>query len=129
MGVRERMRVVAGVDVVEVERLREALARHPRLAERLFTPSELAYASARVDPVPHLAARFAAKEAVGKLLGSGVSSWHDIEVERGGGAPTVRLRGRTALRAQAMGLGPIALSLSHTATMAVASAMALAPEA
>lgn len=119
------MRVLTGVDALEIARLREALAEYPRLGERLFCAEELAYAKKRRDPVPHLAARFAAKEAVGKLLGCGVGSWHDIVVQRAGGSPTVALRGRAALRAQALGVSDVQLSLTHTATMAVAVAVSM----
>lgn len=118
-------RVLTGLDVVDIARFRAALHRHPRLRERMFSHDELAYAVARRDPVIHLAARFAAKEAVGKLLGTGVTSWQDICVENGGGAPSVRLLGRAAERAGSLGLGPIALSLTHTDTMALANAVAV----
>ncbi len=121
--------MVTGVDVVDIERFRLALARRPRIAARLFSEAELAYAESRKDPVRHLAARFAAKEAVGKLLGCGVTSWHDIRVRGGGEALEVVLGGRAADQAGAMRLGPIALSLSHAATIAVASAVALAESA
>lgn len=119
-------RVLTGVDVVDIERLRFALTRYPRLEKRLFSEAERVYAASRKDPVRHLAARFAAKEAVGKLLGCGVTSWQDILVEGGGSALGVLLVGRAADQAKALGLGPIALSLSHAATIAVASAVALA---
>ena len=73
-----------GVDLTEVERLRGLLERRPAAAERLFTPAELAYCRGFSDPVPRLAARFAAKEAVGKALGTGVIVFLEIEVEGGG---------------------------------------------
>ncbi len=115
--------VRSGLDVVEVERLRSALERHPGLRERVFTPAESAYCESKADPVVSLAARFAAKEAVGKLLGSGVLTWLEIEVtpERG-----VRLSGRTAALAASLGVAQIALSLTHTGSLAAASAVALA---
>ena len=72
-----------GFDLVEVGRLRTALSRHPRLEQRLFTDAEVAYCHAHGDPTPHLAARFAAKESVGKALGTGVTSWREIEVATG----------------------------------------------
>lgn len=120
--------VLAGVDVVDIERFRSALARQPRLRGRLFSQSEMAYAESRRDPVRHLAVRFAAKEAVGKLLGCGVTSWRDICVESDGAVPGIVLAGRAAERARELRLGPIALSLSHTATIAVASAVAFAED-
>ncbi len=114
--------VRSGLDLLEVERLRAALERHPELRARIFTPAELAYCESKADPVVSLAARFAAKEAVGKLLGSGVLTWLEIEVtpER-----SVRLRGRTAALAASLGVADIALSLTHTGSLAAASAVAL----
>ncbi|MBU2603704.1 MAG: NAD(P)H-hydrate dehydratase [Actinobacteria bacterium] len=114
--------VRSGLDLVEVEHLRAALERHPRLRERVFTPAELAYCEGKADPVVSLAARFAAKEAVGKLLGSGVLTWLEIEVtpER-----SVRLSGRTAALAASLGVADIALSLTHTGSLAAASAVAV----
>ena len=73
-----------GIDLLEIERLERALARHPRLAERVFTDSEREYAAARARPGRHLAARFAAKEAVVKALGlSGGFGLREIEVVAG----------------------------------------------
>ncbi len=72
-----------GVDVVEVERFRTSLARTPSMRERIFTPIELSYAAAKADPVPSLAARFAAREAVMKAMGLGLGAFgfHDVWVE------------------------------------------------
>jgi hydroxyethylthiazole kinase-like uncharacterized protein yjeF len=115
-----------GLDLVEVERLRQALDRHPRLEQRLFTPGESAYCAARGDAVLHLSARFAAKEAVGKLLDTGVLSWQEIEVVATGGAPRIVLNGRTASVAERLGIAAIGLSLSHVDSLAGACAMAIA---
>lgn len=112
-----------GTDLVEVPRLRAVLERRPNLAERVLTPAELAYCRGKADPVPSIAARVAAKEAVGKLLGTGILSWQEIEVVPGG-PPCVRLRGSTATWAASLGIEHIALSLSHTARAAVATAVA-----
>lgn len=118
-----------GLDLVEIERFRAALARHPRLEERLFTPGEIAYCRARSAPELHLAARFAAKEAVGKLLGTGVLCWHEIEIcgrSAGSGAPReaprVVLRGRTAQLARAEGVAELNVSLTHIDAIAGACA-------
>ncbi len=73
-----------GVDLVEVARLRALLERRPAAEERLFTPAERDYCRGFTDPAPRLAARFAAKEAVGKALGTGVIVFREIEVEGGG---------------------------------------------
>jgi NAD(P)H-hydrate epimerase len=93
------------------------LERHPGLEARLFTAAELAYCRARGRPHLHLAARFAAKEAVGKLLGSGVLSWQEIEVV---GEPPVEvaLHGGAASRAGALGIEAVGVSLSHVDSMA-----------
>jgi holo-[acyl-carrier protein] synthase len=83
-----------GIDLIEIERVERALERRPRLADRLFTAGELAYARGRARPGRHLAARFAAKEAVIKALGQGVPP-KEIEIEAGE-PPQVRLHGRAA---------------------------------
>ncbi len=114
--------MLIGIDVVENDRIRAALERHPRLAERLFTPGEREYCLSRPDPTPHLAARFAAKEAVGKALGTGVISWQEIEIGRGGG-PVVSLSGNTAAVAAEKGVTSISVSLSHGRDVSVAAAL------
>src|SRR4051794_12380394 len=112
-----------GIDLLEIERLERALARRPRLARRLFTEGERAYATTRARPVMHLAARFCAKEAVAKALGLRVWSWRDIEVLGGGhGPPEVRLSGTAAARAHELGVA-VGISLTHTRGMAGAVAV------
>jgi holo-[acyl-carrier protein] synthase len=116
-----------GVDAVEVDRFRRVLARSPRLAQRLFTDGELAYAARRRDPAQPLAARFAAKEAVLKALGGGRGSarFAEIEVTRAtSGAPALRLAGRAAALAAERGVARWHLSLTHTDVAAVAVALA-----
>jgi len=128
-----------GLDLVEVERLRKALERRPGLKERVFTPAEIAYCERHQDPVPSFAVRFAAKEAVGKLLGTGVIGWREIEVvgtgprgrpakewSAGERAPKVTLRGRTADQAGRLGIADIEISLSHVDSLAGACALAVA---
>ena len=88
------MALSVGIDLIEIDRVERALERRPRLAERLFTPAELAYARERARPGRHLAARFAAKEAVIKALGRGVPP-KEIEVV-GGGPPRLQLHGQAA---------------------------------
>jgi len=102
-----------GLDLLEIARLERALARHPRLAQRLFTESELAYANARARPGQHLAARFCAKEAVAKALGLTAWDFSDVEVIGTGGPPDVRLAGAAARRARELGV-QVRLSLTHT---------------
>jgi holo-[acyl-carrier protein] synthase len=108
-----------GIDLIEIERIERALERRPRLAERLFTRAELAYANERARPGSHLAARFAAKEAVIKALGQGVAP-REIEVEAGE-PPRVHLHGRAAELAQGRVL---AISLTHSRDTAAAVAVA-----
>src|SRR4051794_41781834 len=88
------MALRVGIDLIEIDRVERALERRPRLAERLFTPAELAYARERARPGRHLAARFAAKEAVIKALGRGVPP-KEIEVVSGK-PPRLQLHGQAA---------------------------------
>jgi holo-[acyl-carrier protein] synthase len=111
-----------GIDLLEVERLERALERRPRLAERVFTDAERAYAAGRARPGLHLAARFCAKEAVAKALGMTAWSWRDVEVIATGAAPELRLSGSVAARAEALGL-TASVSLTHTDTTAAAIAL------
>jgi holo-[acyl-carrier protein] synthase len=112
-----------GVDVVEIDRFAAALERRPRLAERCFTPDEAAYCASRAYPPQHFAARFAAKEAVGKALGIGMTRWREVEVVRGRGAPSIRLHGRYAARAEQLKAGRVHVSLTHGRDSAVAFAV------
>lgn len=114
-----------GLDIVEVERIREALDRHGEsFLDRVLTPAERAYCARFHDPGPPVAARFAAKEAVFKALGTGWSGgmrWTDVEVVRGEtGPPRVELHGKAR---QAAGEGRIWLSLTHEKTVAAAMAV------
>lgn len=117
------MRAV-GVDIVDVGRVRDALARFPeRFAARVLTDAEQAYCMGRRDPAPHVAARFAAKEAVIKCLG-GNGTFQEIEVVRAfSGSPSIVLSGDAAERARG---GRILISLSHTDTIATAFAVLIA---
>ena len=111
-----------GLDLLEIERLERALERRPRLADRLFTEGERAYAAARARPGQHLAARFCAKEAVAKALGLTGWSFRDVEVVATDAAPEVRLSGAVAARAAELG-GQVAISLTHTDELAGAVAI------
>ena len=116
-----------GLDVVEIERFRRSLARTPRMRERLFTPIELAYVEPKSDPVPSLAARFAAREAVMKSLGLGLGAFgfHDVWVERAeSGAPSLAFAGRAAELAAAAGVARWHVSLTHSELVAVAYVVA-----
>jgi holo-[acyl-carrier protein] synthase len=107
-----------GIDLIEIERVEHALERRPRLAERLFTDGELAYANDRARPGRHLAARFAAKEAVIKALGTAAPP-AQIEIEAGQ-PPRVQLTGRAAELAASRS---IAISLTHSRDTAAAVAI------
>jgi holo-[acyl-carrier protein] synthase len=110
-----------GIDLLEIDRLERALERRPRLAERLFTDAEREYAAARSRPGRHLAARFAAKEAVVKALGlRGGFGLREIEIVAGE-PPAVRLSGRAAEGAAGR---QVDISLTHSRSDAAAVAIA-----
>ena len=112
-----------GIDMIEIDRVRSALARRPRFAERVFTDEEQRYCMSRPNPAQHFAARFAGKEAVGKAIGCGVEfMWRDIEIA-GRPKPSVRLSGRVAELAERFGAGEIDLSMTHSRGMAAAVAI------
>jgi holo-[acyl-carrier protein] synthase len=118
-----------GIDLVETARIAELIDRHgERFLERVFTSGEREGAGRGPSRVEHLAARFAAKEAVAKALGTGIAGgvhWTDIEVEiRPGGQPSIRLHGGAARAAESRGARGWHLSLTHTRTHAMASAIA-----
>jgi holo-[acyl-carrier protein] synthase len=114
-----------GVDMEEITRVGEAIKRHGRVfLERIFTPGEIAYCERYRDAVERYAARFAAKEATMKALGTGWTRgvrWRDIEVGRQpGGRPTIVLHGMAREHAERMGARHISLSISHTGNFALA---------
>jgi holo-[acyl-carrier protein] synthase len=121
-----------GVDIVEIGRMALAIERTPRIKERVFSEEERAYCDSRSRPEVHYALRFAAKEAVLKALGTGFSGvrFRDVEVTRDErGRPVPLLHGHAAELAAEAGIRELHLSLSYTATTAVASAVAIAGEA
>ena len=115
-----------GVDLIEVRRIRQSLARFgDRFRKHVYTAGEVAYCNARkLRADESYAARFAAKEAAAKALGTGIGmgvTWREIEVQREPGhAPTVALTGRAAARAASLGVQRITLSITHTAEYALA---------
>jgi holo-[acyl-carrier protein] synthase len=115
-----------GIDIIKVERIRASLERFgARFSNRVLTPSEQRYVRDRPET---MAGRWAAKEAVSKVLGLGVRGigWRDIEIERlPTGQPAVRLHGRAAARAAQLGMGRIAVTISHEADYAVAMAFGI----
>lgn len=109
-----------GVDIIEIDRIRRALGRWPRMSARLFTPRERLYCDRASDSAPHYAARFAAKEAVAKALGRPLR-WHDVEVVAdAAGRPHIGLSGEAARLARVPEGGALLVSLSHSRDYAVA---------
>jgi holo-[acyl-carrier protein] synthase len=121
------MLIGTGIDLVEVERIARSIERFgDRFLHRIYTDFEIAYCRRRVrGSAESFAARFAAKEAGAKALGTGISygvTWTEFQVEREpGGRPILKLEGRAALLARELGVKSISLSLTHTATLAMAS--------
>ncbi len=118
-----------GVDIIEIGRVANALARRgERFLRRIYTPREVTFCRGRV---PELAARFAAKEAVSKALGTGMRgvAWREIEIcpDRRG-KPHVHLYGRAKQRAQDLGLACFAISLSHSREHAIAFVTAMSED-
>jgi len=110
-----------GLDLIEIQRIRDALERYPRFRERCFTEAEREYCDSRANPAQHYAARFAGKEAVGKALGFGVArafAWKDVEIA-GRPKPSVRLSGRIEAWSERVGAGEIDLSNAAQITRAV----------
>ncbi len=119
-----------GTDLIEISRIEESIAQFgDRFLQRIFTPGEIAYCQhKKKNSAESFAARFAAKEAGAKALGTGISrgiSWKEIEVKRlPGERPTLHLTGRAAERAEALGVHRLALSLSHSRDVALAVVIA-----
>ena len=119
------MIVGTGVDLAEVDRIREAIERHgQRFIERIYTPAEIAYVERKANRFERYAARFAAKEAGMKAIGTGWSRgvrWRDFEVANlPSGRPTLQFHGAAAQFADRLGVRNIALSITHTAVQAMA---------
>jgi len=125
-----------GVDLVDCARIKQSMARHgQRFLRRVFTPAELEYCLGKKREIEHLSGRFAAKEAVLKVLGTGWSkgiNWTDIEIRNDpAGRPWVSLAGECSRIATKLGMTDVLISISHIKTHAVASAIACgrAPQA
>lgn len=120
-----------GVDIIEIDRMRGALEREPRMKERVFTAGERKYCESKSRSFVHYALRFAAKEAAVKALGTGFRGlrFTDIEVSRDGkGKPVLELHGAASKLADEIGVTAIYLSLSYTRKNAVASVIAVGLE-
>ena len=121
------MAIGVGVDAVDVDRFRIALGRTPSLRTRLFTQEELDYVAPMADPVPSLAVRFAAREAVMKSLGVGLGAFgfHDVWVRRAAsGVPSLEVHGAALALADAAGVTRWHVSLTHTDLVAIAYVLA-----
>ena len=119
------MIVGTGIDIAEVPRIRQAIERFgDRFIQRVYTEGEILYCDSKLNRVERYAARFAAKEAAMKALGTGWNHgvrWRDCEVTRmPGGRPTLTFHGKAAEFAAKLGANNAALSLSHTAEQAIA---------
>jgi holo-[acyl-carrier protein] synthase len=116
-----------GLDATEIDRIAKTISRYgERFVQRIFTEGEIAYCRARRDFVSSFAARFAAKEAAMKALGTGRSRgvcWRDIEVVRSGGPPQLRFHGGAAARFARMGATGSLLTLTHSQNLAIAHVM------
>jgi holo-[acyl-carrier protein] synthase len=116
-----------GIDATDIPRVAELLDKYgARFLHRVFTPGEIAYCTKRRNPAPHLAGRFAVKEAAMKALGTGLSrgvTWKDIEVVRGGGPPRLELHGGAAQRAATMQVRRSLVSITHSDSLAMAQVM------
>ena len=125
------MTIVAhGIDLVDFPRIEEMVKRHPkRFVNRVFTPAEQDYAKSNKNGTEKLAGRFAAKEAILKLLGTGWRgkiAWTDIEIINNPlGQPEVTVTGEVKKIADKLGINQISVSITHTANFAIASAIAL----
>ena len=125
------MRVIChGIDLVDCRRIEEMLDKHEeRFLRRIFTASEQEYSNRHRQRAERLGGRFAVKEAVMKMLGTGWQSgiaWTEIEtVNDGAGKPVVHLKGKIAEIAAELGIKQISVSITHTADLAIASAIAL----
>ena len=125
------MEIVAhGIDLVDFPRIEEMVKQHgERFVNRVFTAAEQAYAESNKNGMEKLAGRFAAKEAILKLMGTGWRgkiAWTDIEiVNNPAGQPKVSLSGEVEKIAEKLGIKHISVSITHTANFAIASAVAL----
>ena len=122
------MLIGTGVDLIEIERIARSIERYGvRFLHRVYTAHEIAYCSRKRSSAESFAARFAAKEAGAKALGTGISrgvTWTEFQIARQpGGRPILELRGRAALLAGELGVKTISLSLTHTGSLAMATVM------
>lgn len=120
------MLVGTGIDAIEIDRIARSIERYgERFLQRIFTPAEISYCRRKKNSAESFAARFAAKEAGAKALGTGIQqgvTWTEIEVRRNPGQrPTLHFSGRALQRAEKLGVRHVSLSLTHTEELAFAS--------
>jgi holo-[acyl-carrier protein] synthase len=119
--------IAVGIDATDIPRVEDTLRRFgDRFLQRVFTAGEIAYCMRRRHPAPHLAARFAAKEAAMKALGTGLSqgvTWRDIEVFRRHGPPQLQFHGTAAARFASLRATRALLSLTHAQSLALAQVL------
>lgn len=116
-----------GTDIIEIKRVKKAIAKSPRFVEKLFTEKELEYYRQKEMKAQHIAGGFSAKEAVLKALGTGLRGfrWKDIEILRGSaGKPVVRFGGNVKQFMENNGIGEIHVTISHSREFATATAVA-----
>lgn len=122
------MIIGVGTDILQIERMRKALLRTPKLADRILTPSELELCTSKTDPALFLAKRFAAKEAIAKALGTGIGrgvSWQHMEISKDSyGRPLVELCLGAAARAEELSIDSLQLSYSDEKEYVVAFVIA-----
>ncbi len=116
-----------GVDICEIARMERALARHPTMRQRVFTPDEIAYCESKARPAESFAGPFAAREAVNKSIGGYRGRmWQYISVVRHpSGAPSIALAGNAKRRADTLGVSRVLLTVTHEKTNAIAFAVAV----
>lgn len=118
-----------GIDATDIPRIRETYQKYgERFLQRVFTDAEIAYCLRRRDPAPHLAGRFAAKEAGMKAIGTGHTRgvlWRDVEVLRADGPPQLRLHGAAARHAERLGAKRALLTITHSEALAFAQVLLL----
>ncbi|MDA8080204.1 MAG: holo-ACP synthase [Actinomycetota bacterium] len=117
------MSITVGTDILEINRFRKVLERRPGLRRKIFTEAEVAYCESKADSIPHFAARFCAKEAFSKAIGSGVRafSMSEVEVVRNDlGKPGIELSGRAQKIASDLAVKDVDVSMSHSDLFAVA---------
>ena len=122
------MIVGIGTDIVEVDRIRESHEKFGvKFLDRILRPPERKYCLSHTDPAPHIAARFAAKEAIAKAFGTGIGEslgWRDMEIVReDSGKPTAKIHGQAQSLLQQIGATQLHISLSHTRQHATATAV------